>query len=532
MVQSTSAARVERQHGRALSAFAAGNLDAALAACDKTLELDPDHVDANFIAGVCALKQGRYPAARPRLERAATLAPNRADCQAELGRCLAMLGRNAEALAAAGRAAALSPADATTHDTIGAVYTLAGRHEKAAQRFESAVRLWPENAEFLNHLATALTFCGELERAEAIFERVLEIDPHHVLTHLALADNLQGPPPPGRIEQLETTLERVRGNTDAELFMRQALGRTLEAAGETGRAFAEWDRAKRAKKAAVGYSIGQDKALFQAIERLFPPDSVPESRPGAASSAPVFVIGLPRTGTTLVERILSSHSGVTSGGELSSLPQAVREASGVAQLNLIDPKGLPRSLAADPKRLGERYLELARTVTGDAERFVDKQPLNFFYVGLIRRVLPNAKIVCLRRKALDTCLASFRHLFAPNFRYYRYALTPEDSAEYFALFTRLMAHWDRLFPGAICHVGYERLVSDFDAEARRLVDFLELDFEEGVADFTRNQSPVATASAVQVRQALHRRSVGAWRRYETELQRARKRLVELGIDPE
>ena len=177
-----------------------------------------------------------------------------------------------------------------------------------------------------------------------------------------------------------------------------------------------------------------------------------------------------------------------------------------------------------------RSLERARTVVGAAARFIDKLPLNFFYVGFLRRALPNARIVCLRRGALDTCLANFRQLFALGFPYYRYSLSLTDTAEYFALFEKFMAHWDRRFPGAVYHLRYEQLVADPETEVRRLLAHLGLDFEPAVLSFHSGEAAVATASTVQVRRPIHQRSVGAWRRYADEIEPLRRRLRELGID--
>jgi tetratricopeptide (TPR) repeat protein len=425
----------------------------------------------------------------------------------------------------------LLPSDALTHDTLGTVLTLVGRYEGAADQFATATRLAPSNAQFRYNYASALLFCGRLEAAEAAFEQVLRTNPDHVQAHLALAENFAAPGQMERLRRLEATLSRVQGSVDDALVMHQALARTLEANGQTAAAFRHFESGKQAKKRAVGYTIEEDKRVFAAIDELFFTGSAAAAdlSRGAESGAPIFVFGMPRTGTTLVDRIVSTHSGVVSGGELSSLPESVWEAGG-RQGRINSPGGWSRALASDPRAIGERYLEHAATLVGAAERFIDKRPLNFLLVGFIRRSLPNAKLVCLRRGALDTCVANFRHLFALNFGGYRYALTLEDTAEYFALFEHLMGRWDALYPGAIYHLHYEDLVADFDGEIRRLLEFLELPYEDALADFHANEAAVATASAVQVRQPLYRTSVGAWRRYEAQLGPLKQRLSELGID--
>jgi tetratricopeptide (TPR) repeat protein len=439
------------------------------------------------------------------------------------------MGRQSEAKTCTDRALALPITDALTHDTLGNALVRLGRHAEAAGQFEAAARRAPRQPQFLYNLATALMYCGDLAGAETAYERVLEIDPDQARAHLALAEMLERPPPPDRIERLEAALGRASGDIDRELVLRQALARTLEAAGDTTLALAQWEQGKSAKKAAVGYTIEQDRTIFSAFERVFSVEAAADPRPGVFSAAPIFVLGMPRSGTTLAERILSSHSAVTSAGEITHFALGIKQAGGSRNGLLIDPESLAPALAMDPATIGARYLERARPVVGDAGRFVDKLPLNFFFVGFIRRALPKAKIVCLRRGALDTCLANFRQLFALGFPHYRYALSLADTAEYFALFEKLMAHWDALYPGAVHHLQYEALVADPEPEIRRLFDYVGLDFEPEVLRFDRNDAPVATASAVQVRRPIYQDSVGAWRRYERELAPLRRRLEELGV---
>jgi hypothetical protein len=275
--------------------------------------------------------------------------------------------------------------------------------------------------------------------------------------------------------------------------------------------------------------------MFSAFRDLFPEEPAPANAVGNPSAAPIFIVGMPRSGTTLLERMLVSHSRITAGGETIFMPLAVKEAAGSREPGLIDSGSLSVALAAaldrDPAAIGNRYLERAVAAVGHAERFTDKLPLNFLYIGFIRRALPNARIICLRRAPLDTCLANFRQLFALGFPYYRYALSLEDTAEYVALFEDLMAHWDRVFPGAICQVRYEDLVTEPETALRRVLAALELEFEPAMLEFDRNRTPVATASAVQVRRPVHQDSVNAWRRYADVLEPARRRLEALGIDP-
>jgi hypothetical protein len=198
----------------------------------------------------------------------------------------------------------------------------------------------------------------------------------------------------------------------------------------------------------------------------------------------------------------------------------------------LDAATLERGLALDFAALGRDYIESTRPLTGSVAHFVDKMPLNFFYIGFIHLALPNAKIVCLRRQPLDSCLSLYRQLFSVTFSYYNFAYDLADIGRYYVLFDRLMAHWRRLLPGKVLEVGYEALVQDQERETRRLLEFCALPFEPACLDFQDNSAPVATASSVQVREPLYQTSVGRWRRYAAHLEPLIEQLRAAGIATE
>jgi len=516
---------------KALAALRAGDLRVAAGLSQQLLAIDCDHPDVWFIGAVCSLEAGQLNEAMGGFRAATTRDPARADYWAQFARCQAMLGCQVDARASVTRAAGLPINDALTHDTLGNVLTRLGAYAEATPHFEQAAALDPGHAQYRYNMATALMFAGQLERAEAAYQRVLELDPDNSRAWTALVDLLDGPPPDGRVAELQAALDRAEGHVDQSLLIGHALARTLESADDPVAAMDVWRRTKSARKAAVRYTIDEDKAIFTAVREIFPDSAALESAAGDPSAAPIFIVGMARTGTTLLERMLGSHSAITAAGETMYLPMAVHEAGRGSPQRLIDPAALRAAASQDPAAIGQRYLARVRTSVGDAARFTEKFPLNFLYVGFIRMVFPKARIVCLRRGALDTCLASFRQLFALNFPYFRYALSLEDTAEYIGLFEDLMAHWDNIAPGAICQVRYEDLVRAPEPELRRLLAALDLEFEPDMLNFVDNRAPVATASAVQVRRPVHQRSVGAWRRYADALEPARRKLLVLGVDP-
>jgi hypothetical protein len=262
------------------------------------------------------------------------------------------------------------------------------------------------------------------------------------------------------------------------------------------------------------------------ISEAFPDEVVPATQ-RLGDPAPIFVVGLPRSGTTLVDRILSSHSAVKSAGELKDFAQALvavitRECDGKTpgRQELIT-----RSSRIDFNELGLNYLERVQTAYGCSAGFTDKMPLNFLYCGLIRRALPNAKIVHVVRAPMAVCYAMYKTLFQDAYPF-SYDLT--EIGRYYVAYKQLMDHWEKTVPG-IYRVAYEDLVADQIGESLKLMEFCGLNWEAGCADFHRNPAAVTTASATQVRRQIYSSSVSQWRHYEAKLSELRDTLRESGI---
>jgi tetratricopeptide (TPR) repeat protein len=525
-----AAAELTAARRRAERALGEGDYASLERACRQILGAAPNDPDAVFLLGIAAAGMGRWTDAAARIARAVAARPRRADYRAQLARCLIVLRREAEALQTADEALALKPADALTLDTIGVALSHLGAHARAAPLFARAVEAEPGNTAYLLNLASALRYVGDFAGARKALEDVIRLAPRHYGAHAALADLETQTPERNHIPRLLRLLDGVDGDVDGELRVRQALAKEHEDIGEYAEAFRHLAIGRARKRTALGYRFEQDRALFDSVERACGPAFFARPVRGAASDAPIFVLGMPRTGTTLVARILASHSDVVSAGELQTFGVCVKRAAGTRSRRVLDPATIEAAAAVDVHGVGERYLESVRPMLpAGARRFVDKLPLNFFYVGFIHRALPHAKIVCLKREPLDTCLANFRQLFAVDFAYYRYAYDLADIADYYVRFHALMAHWNRMLPGVVLELDYERLVANQESETRRLLDFCGLEWQAACLAFHRNEAPVATASAVQVREPLNSRSIGRWRRYAAELADVRERLAAAGI---
>jgi tetratricopeptide (TPR) repeat protein len=499
----------------------------AQALAERLLPLAPQHATTHYIAGVAALELQQMPQALTRLHVAAELAPARGDFVTQFAKALSLVKMTREAREAADKAMALNPGDPITLDTLGVVYTQTHDHEKAAEAFRRAAALKPAHAPYRFNLATALIATGAINDAETELEACIHIDPCWWKAHLTLAQLRRQTPTLNHLARLQSLLSGQDDNLDAQTWLHMALAKECEDCADYPAAFEHYTRGKTAAGAGRGYDIAQDEALFAAIAATFP---VPQAATtGCLSDEPIFVIGMPRSGTTLVERIISSHPDVHSAGELMHFGLALKRSSGSSTPLVIDPDTIARAQTPDWGRLGADYLASTRPATGHTPRFIDKLPHNFLYVGWIAHALPNAKIICLRRDPLDTCLSNFRQLFAAQSPYYSYSFDLLDTGRYYALFDRLMAHWQRAFPGRILEVQYEKLVDSQEARTRDLLAFCGLSWHDDCLHFEHNAAPVNTASAVQVRAPVYRSALQRWRKYEPQLADLKQVLTDAGI---
>ena len=266
--------------------------------------------------------------------------------------------------------------------------------------------------------------------------------------------------------------------------------------------------------------------MYKAFGDTFTSDWMSDGAAGHDDSSPIFVVGQPRTGTTLVERIITSHSQVYSAGELKQFGTCVRRLSDYREPKRQSARLAELAATVESKKLGKAYMTMTAKVRGTLPRFVDKLPPNYLYLPLILKALPNAKIIHLTRNPMDACFASFKQLFADA---YPHSYDQAEMARHHARYYRLMALWRERFGNRFFDISYEATAGDLEPNARALIDFLELPWEDACLKFHEQKAAVTTASAVQVRQPAHTRSVGRWRRYEKQLSVMRETLQEQGV---
>lgn len=498
----------------ARSALARGDMGAAHRFAGTMIKEDPGDAEGHFLLGAAESGEGRVRAALQHFQRAVALDPQ-GEYRAQLARCQVLLRQDGAAAETLRAAEAAPPADALSHDTIGCVYARLGDHAAALPHFAEAVRLTPRNTEYRYNLAVTLNFLGRVDEADAALEALLALAPGEARAHHLLASLRKQSAERNHVVRLRRMLGQARQGRDC-LLLGYALAKELEDIGEPHAALDVLCAANDAHRAVLPYTFARDAALFDAVEAACP---LPHSGPDAADEAPVFVIGMPRTGTTLVDRILSSHPGMESAGELQAMPLAVKAAAATRSPLVMDPDTIAVAARTGMAAIGRDYLERASHHRRDPGlRFVDKFPGNFFYAGFIAQALPKARIVCLRRNPMDTVLSNFRNLFAVSSRYYDYSYDLLDIAAYYARFDRLMAQWRGELGERLIEVRYEDLVADQEGETRRILAHCGLDWADSCLSFHTNAAPVSTPSAAQVRRPIYRDAVARWKRHAAMLE--------------
>lgn len=482
------------------------------AICLNVLKYQPKNAEAFTILGVLTAEHGNFAKALEIFRRAIAADGQTGEAEAHAARCLIALNRRDEAVSMAQAAANRDPTDALILDTIGVVLSRAGHHEDSLSYYQRAVEADPSDPNYQYNLGAALQFLGRFEEAKAAFHACLELNPDESRALVALASMGRDANEASLIPALEAAWD-VRDATDADqaLQLAHALARSYEDRQDPVTAMSWLERGKRQKRASVRNREEEDKACFAAAIDLASSLSI-ANMPN--KGGPIFIVGMPRTGTTLTDRILSSHPEVTSAGELSDFSVALKRQAQTPGPYVLDAQTLIAAKGVDLPALGQAYLDKVAATLGLDGRFVDKMPLNAFFTPIILAAIPNARVVCLRRHAADTVLSNYRQLFATSFSYYAYAYDLKATARYVVKFFNLIDEYETALPPSRFKIlDYESLVADQEGQTRQLLDFCGLTFDPACLSFHENEAPVATASATQVRQPLYSSSMGRWKSY-------------------
>ena len=464
------------------------------------------------------------------IERALTLEPANIDWQLHRASCLLICGNNENSTRLLHKM--VTACDGFSAEQLSQLAFLCSRiecHDEASQIYLKLITLEPNNGGHWYNLASVQRFQGRIEQAVESLDRAILLNGKDYEAYLLRYDLCKQTSASNHIAQLQSLLDDRIDVPAGEVQICFALAKELEDTGNSQESFKTLSQGATLRRKHINYNVEDDLKTIAAIMESFGSSMFATPSKGLSTREPVFVIGLPRTGTTLVERILGSHSEVFAAGELNNfavqMMSQLRQQSGA---NKLSRKELVLQTAKlDFKKLGQAYLDSSRPLTGHTTHFVDKMPLNFLYAGLIHLAMPNAKIVHVTRHPMDTCYAIYKCLFQDA---YPWSYDLEEIARYYSAYHQLMTHWNTVMPGVIYELEYENLVDDVEQEARKLLDYCELTWDPGCVRFHQSQTASTTASATQVRQPVYKSSVNRWKSYEQQLSPLRERLGNLGIE--
>ena len=481
-------------------------IEEAIPCFERALRLKPDFADAYHALGIALRDLGRLEPAMAMLRRSIELAPRRAEFHARLGDIL-HTEQGSEAAQSSFRSAA-SAARNTTFGRICQAKLLICEHrvDEAAETIRRALTLDPKNLDAINLAGQVLSYAGELDAAAAHFDRALALAPDQpwgAWCGLARCRKMtEGDRP--LIARIESLLTKTRLQAELKMRAQFALGKAFDDLGDYEPASRSFDAANRLRRKLRPFDRGRLLGAVECVLECFTPRFFEERHSvGAPDETPLFVLGMPRSGTTLVEQLLSGHSKIAAAGELEFWP--IRSnAMNWASVEAVD--------AHDARRIAHEYLAVLRRYSADAARVTDKMPFNFIWSGLIRLIFPNAGIIHCRRNPVDTCLSIYVTDFEANLPF---ASDRDDLVFFYRQYLRLMAHWRAVLgQNAVTEVEYERLTVDTATETRRLIAFAGLEWEDACLRPERNKRAIETASLWQARQPVYRNSVERWRNYE------------------
>lgn len=495
-----------------------------LAGAEKTyrdiLRRNPDDVDALRLLGVLLIKRERYDDAAACFRRAVEIAPDFWKAWINLGTAFSEQQKFDQAEEAYGSALRLQPTSIHTLERLGANAMKAGELDKAIDYLERSLAINPRHFPSLLCMGHALKTVGKQADAIEAYRGCAESKPDFGEAYWSLANLKTFRFEDSDITEMESQLEKLRDSADeeeqdAEISFSFALGKAYEDRKDYSRAFDHYYHGNSKKR----FKINYDPIAFQdsndRIIEVFNKDFFAEREGwGHSDDSPILILGLPRSGSTLLEQILASHSQVEGTAELHYLLRAATE-SGLNRADGIRyPQVMHELLSHHVAGIGEEYVENTLKHRTGARYFTDKMPNNFTAIGFLHTILPNAKVIDARRHPLDSCLGTFKQLFA-NGQVFSYDLY--DLAHYYTQYMRLMDHWNDVLPGKVLTVHYENVVSDIETQARAIAEHCKLPWEEGMLQFYANDRAVKTASSEQVRQPIYSSSVALWRRYEDQL---------------
>jgi tetratricopeptide (TPR) repeat protein len=487
----------------------------------NVLARDKEHFAANYYLGMLHHQENRNNLAIPLLEKAVEVRPGVFEAAINLG----IIQREEGLLEAAQlnleNAVTIRPDSAAAHITLGMLLMDRNELDAALSEVERGLQLEPDNPDTLAKLGMLMQIRGEADKAAACYRKVIGFNPLDGTAHRSLAFVQRQTEYNDDIKRMEYAIRSEDVSRWDRILLGFALGKVFDDLGQYDKAFDYLHAANQLHRQSFDFPIEKQKAFFDRHKQGLDQGLLDHCKDQVITdSTPIFVVGMPRSGTSLVEQILASHPLAHGAGEVEYtrlFVDTVEKATG---------KPFPLDIGTVSAQIlrdsGQAYIEKLRLNAGEAERVIDKLPHNFLRVGLFAAVMPNAKIIVCNRDPLDNCLSIYQHFFG---KAHGYASDLAELGQYYGLYRDLMERWDELLPGHIHHVNYEQLVSDTESQVRQLLDYCDLPFDEKCLSFHKTMRHVKTPSAAQVRKPVYQSSIGRWKNYEKHLEPLRAALA-------
>lgn len=494
----------------------------------RWVTLYPKNSTLHTILAKAAISLKQFPLGISHLEDALEHEPKHANLHLELAHAKIIMGHWIEAETILDKAVNLSQNDAAILEMAGASYSMCNYHEKAKNCFTKALQQDPDNITLHYNIGTRHRFLGETEEAEKSFEKVLSLSPYNAEVVYLLSNMRRQTQHSNHIDYIKQGIAQSQDNAFSQSILYYALAKEYEDLKDWDSAFKALNQGAGLRRSTITYNGRTHVNVLKKTTKLFTKNYLSSPTVSCKDKGPIFIVGMPRTGSTLVDTIISSHQKIFSAGELDDfsdhLKFQLKKAAARHPERAKDKLALAKDI--DFKELGRGYLDSVKSKIGDHEYFTDKLPLNFQYCGLIKRALPNARIIHVFRDPMDSCYSIYKAFFRTPYPH-SYNLT--ELAEYFVAYYQLMQHWHAALPGQILDVRYEDVVEDYETQARKMIDFCDLEWDPQCLNYRKTKAAITTLSASQVRSKIYSSSIGKWKHFEEDMAPALKILQEAGL---
>tara|TARA_Y100000590_G_scaffold470468_1_gene665416 strand:- start:806 stop:2341 length:1536 start_codon:yes stop_codon:yes gene_type:complete len=483
--------------------YKAGDFTKADSICKKLIIQNPKLVFLYNLSGLILTAQNNIDAAINIYEKGIKIDPNFAMIYNNLGLLYEFRKKNKEAEEQYKKSISLDKSIAEPHNNLGKLFFSLGKYSDALNSYKHALNINSKLPYVHHNLATLYISFGEFSKAKSHLKEAIKIQPNLIHAHRSLSRITKYKVDDEHLNQLNELYKELNLKDEINrMYLAFSLGKAYEDIMNFDKSFSYYKEANIIYKNKINFSINEEKKKFEDIKKIYNQDIFNKYKDhGFKDKSPIFILGLPRSGTTLVEQILSSHPLVFGADEIELIPNLNNKY--IKNKNSIKSETL--------ESIGKEYVEKIKKISDNSERTTDKYPANFLLIGLIKLALPNSKIIHCCRNAEDTCFSIFKNHFTSD--KIKYAYNIDDIVEYYNLYSDLMNHWKDTLNNFIFDINYEKLISNTEFEVKKLLKFCDLNWNSSCLDFYKNKRPIKTASDVQVREKIYLSSVNSWKNY-------------------